>query len=405
MIHTNTKRILAISAATVLSLALLTSVALPVLSAHAQAEEIAARIAKNQEYLAQARTLFGQVLAEDAKLVQYEKEKESATSVQEKQELEIKIQETRQTIDELHKDIDALEKLNQALFRWDADVEQRLYAAEKALLEKYIDSTSDKFVEDNPVEMVAAEPLTRDIHILVNPDKVAPDGSNVPTESSIDGIPVRIEYGAPIELGCNPVDWTGECRPVIGGISVSEQDTAPDLNTLGYKATVGGTVGFVIAGHTAQADNNIIVQPHDDDTKVVGQVEEICHTSCSGDFAWVDASSGISVNDDLFITPTNSFWDIDSKRSDANQTPGTFIAKSGAASGYTSGQIYTNGVFIQADLSVSPGDSGSPVFRSSGTAKAELFGMIFGEHPSTGRAFYYAQDTIEAGIGAVASTS
>jgi hypothetical protein len=66
-------------------------------------------------------------------------------------------------------------------------------------MDKYTDPSSESYVGKNPVEIVEADLLTRSIVIVVNPEKLTVDCSNIPSESEIDGLPVRMEYGK-IEL-------------------------------------------------------------------------------------------------------------------------------------------------------------------------------------------------------------
>lgn len=396
------------------SLVLLTSMALqsPQVAAQtSQDSEAADRIAKNKQYLREADVLFGQKFAEEKKIMDNEKAKESTTSEQERQILDQKIAESKQKMEQIQQQIDALEKLNQALFAMDPALERKIYSTQKHLIDKYVIKDSGSYIGENPVEAVEAELLTRSITISVNPDKVAPDGSNLPTESNIEGIPVQIKYSKLELVGCTPYSNTGVCRPVIGGVSTSEQNTLTP-NTIGYKATWNGFVGFVTAGHTAQGVGKALVQPHNDATKRVGAVPSgaptaICQSGLTCDFAFVKADSGISVDDDLFITPSNSLWDINLKRADSGQTVGTLVAKSGVGSSYTSGQIVENNPSLnynRASFNAVGGDSGSPVFRSSGTATAELFGMVFAINGSN-NTYYFPQDLIQTVIGATASTT
>lgn len=81
------------------------------------------------------------------------------------------------------------------MYQVEPELEQRLYAAQKLLMDKYVDPSSASYVGDNPVEVIEADLLTRSLVIVVNPDKVVHDGSNIPSETEVDGLPVRIEYG------------------------------------------------------------------------------------------------------------------------------------------------------------------------------------------------------------------
>lgn len=341
-------------------------------------QDAASRVAQNKEYLAKAQIAFQRLQTE--------------TDPAE--------------IDRLQNEIRTLEQLNMKLYAIEPQLEKRLYAAEKLLIDKYTNVNSTSYVGDNPVDTVFADLLTRSIVLFVNPDKVVP--SNLPTESAVDGFPVRVEYGKTEETACVNNSRTEECRPLIGGISVSEQTKAPDLNTLGYKATRSGALGFVIAGHTAVAPLKYIVQPHTASTKIVGQVQAICwsgYATCDGDFAWARASTGISVDDDIF-KGNGQTYDISSKRADSGQTVGTFVIKSGAGSGNTLGEVASNSPnnnYNLAKIPVTGGDSGSPIFWESG-GNADLFGIITAK-VGADYAKYWPQDYIETKIGAIAQTT
>jgi hypothetical protein len=70
-------------------------------------------------------------------------------------------------------------------------------------------------------------------------------------------------------LSCSSVNAT--CRPLIGGLAIGEQNTRT-LNTLGYKASMSGVPGFVMAGHSAIDKGHIIVQPFNIAANRVGSV-------------------------------------------------------------------------------------------------------------------------------------
>jgi hypothetical protein len=298
------------------------------------------------------------------------------------------------------------------LYEIEPQLEKRLYAAEKLLMDKYTDVNSTSYVGDNPVDTVFADVLTRSIVLFVNPDKVVPGGSNLPTETAIDSFPVRVEYGKTEDISCVNNSRTEECRPLIGGISIREQSkigTTP-FDTLGYKATYNGNIGFVLAGHSAVANLKYIIQPYDEN-KVVGQVQRICWSDidgCDGDFAWARAATGISVYDDICMgqTACSGAYDISSKRADSGQTLGTFVIKSGAASGNTLGEVNGNSPnsnYNTAKIPVTFGDSGSPIFWESGS-NADLFGVITAKLGAD-YAKYWPQDYVETKIGAVAQTT
>jgi hypothetical protein len=120
--------------------------------------------------------------------------KENATA-SEQAALDSQIAASNQTIDRILQNIHDIEKLNQALFVPPPDVEQKLFSGQKELMQKYLNKTSPIYIPNNPVELVDTDLLNRTLEIWVNPDKVAQDQSNLPTETCLNGIPVQIKYG------------------------------------------------------------------------------------------------------------------------------------------------------------------------------------------------------------------
>lgn len=199
--HDRLKKAALISATVIFSLVLLINVApqSPLVTAaevsQRVGEQTAERIAKNEQYLADLDALLGAMFAEERKINDYEQQLENASSEQQRQDIEEKIQESRDKIAEILEQINSVEKLNQALFVVDPALESKIYSVEKDLADKYVFEDSGKYIGENPVESVEADMLNRTVVILVNPDKVVPDGSNLPTEKNIDGIPIQIRYG------------------------------------------------------------------------------------------------------------------------------------------------------------------------------------------------------------------
>jgi hypothetical protein len=368
------------------------------------------RIALNKQYLHQATELFNQQAAEENNIKNIEKAKENATA-SEQAVLDQNITTSIQKIEQIQQQVQDLEKLNQALFVLPSDIEKNSNSADDYLVQKYVKKTSPYYVPNNPVVVVDPDLLNRTIVLVVNPDKIASDKSNLPSETSINGIPIHIRYGKIQLADCNPYDnKEGVCRPVIGGISTSQQSLSPNsLNTIGYAATwKDGSVGFVIAGHSAGAVGNVMVQPYDQPTDRIGVVKDMC---TGFDCAFVSVDSGIGASNDIFVTNQNLLWQINGKLAAAYQSPGMFIAKTGATSGYNSGQILncnnnnyyqTNG-YCEASFDVEPGDSGGPAYASSGYATATLYGMVFSRIDPT-HGLYETPDQIEGDVYGIQAT-
>jgi len=372
--------------------------------------DTALRVAKNKQYLAEAGTAYEQVDLHLAKVEEYKKQKENAKSEQEKQDLDKKIQASLAEIGRLEKRIDELQQLNWKLYEMEPELKERLLSAKEVLFDKYENPDSSTYVGDNAVEWVTADHLRRNILLLINPDKEA-SGFAVPTETSVNGIPVVKEYGKTQLLACVNNDNKAKCDPLVGGISIADKARVPDLNTLGYKATRGTTVGFVMAGHSTNGVNSQIVQPHNDANRIVGTVQVHCNSNpnCSGDMAFVATSVNI-VNQ--IWRGTGTFFNVVAKTDCANQQLGTLVRKVGAATGQSLADItdknlncssVTAKMRIATELAT--GDSGSPVF--TGTDNVNLYGMIWGMSQSADKtqtwARYHPQNYIQQQIGAIPS--
>ena len=401
-----TIKLLAVTTAALL-IPIVAQIPAPIATAQStQDNDTALRIAKNKQYGEEIVLAYEQVDLHLAKIAEYKKQKENAKSEQEKQDLEKKTQASLAEIDRLEKLIDDLQQLNWKLYEMDPELKERLLSAEKVLFDKYENLGSSTYIGDNAVEWVTADHLRRHINVFINPDKEAA-GFAVPTETSVNGIPVVIDYGKTQLISCVNNDNQDECNPLVGGISIADLNDVPDLNTLGYKAFRNGVEGFVMAGHSADGVGSDIVQPGEDANRIVGQVVENCYTTtnCSGDMAFVDTNMNI-VNEIFSSTGTRTIVD---KTAGQDQTIGTFVKKMGAATdesiheitSHCSDNTCINAKLISGDIR--GGDSGSPVF--TGTSNVNLYGMVYAmpESPSGTWARYLPQDYIEQQIGAVPS--
>jgi hypothetical protein len=408
---TNLGKLMAICVVAVFSLVLLTSTTLPAMVAgQSSQDETADRVAKNKQYREQAQASLDNIVALREEIEEYEKQKENAISEEERQSLDAKINGNTEEIDQLEKRIKELETLNVALYAIEPALEAKIYSIVSELDAKYIYEDSPSYVGENPVQLVREDILTRSIVLVIDPDKVNSDGSNLPSEMSIDGVPIVLEFTKVEPLGCTPAARTGVCRPLKGGVSVAEQGSVSGgyIHSLGYKATRSGEVGFVMAGHSAVAKFKNIVQPHNDATKVVGVVQEHMYQQSGGfpyDFAWVKASSGISVENKIYGTTDAASYTVVGKTPDSSQMLGTFVYQSSASSGLRLGEISGNNptkFYNTVHIFPNPGDSGSPIFIAFGSS-VSLYGMTF--LGAGGHSLYYPQDYIQAQIGAVPSTS
>src|SRR5690606_16389723 len=172
---------------------------------------------------------------------------------------------------------------------------ERYYDAERQLIAKYQDVNSTTYVGDNPVAVIFPDLLRRTVVVIVDPERLAETGP-IQIEDQINGIPVTVVETPVEDTSCVNNSRLEECRPLLGGIAIREQgQIGTGLDTLGYKATYNGNIGFVLAGHSAVANLKYIIQPNDEN-KVVGQVQRFCKVSGECDFAWARAATGIDIN-------------------------------------------------------------------------------------------------------------
>lgn len=326
---------------------------------------------------------------------------------------EIEVTQRQAKIADLWQEIDRLEKLNIESYNVDPETESKLYQAEKNLLEKYVFTNSENYVGKNyPIVDISVNLKHKSIVILLDRDEIITSDMTVYSiqklmeenvrEAIGENLPIEVEYGKLTSIACNA--RTDACRPVIGGITVGVQ-SANSLNTLSYKATKGTDTGFVMAGHSAQGINKIIVQPHNDSTKRVGTVTAYCNTLNTCDFAFVKADAGISVDPTIYKS-SGLTYTITGKTQDASQSVGTFVTKSGAGTAVTIGDITENSpnkFYNKVNIYIGGGDSGSPVF--TGSSNVNLYGEFYAAEtsgtPQVQIARYYPWDYIQTKIGAI----
>ena len=146
-------KLLAVTTAALLLIPLVAQTPAPIATAQStQDDDTALRVAKNEQYLAEAGPAYEQVDKYLAKVTEYKKQKENAKSEQEKQDLDKKIQASLAEIDRLEKLIDKLQQLNWKLYEMDPELKERLLSAQKVLFDKYENTGSPTYVGDNSVE-------------------------------------------------------------------------------------------------------------------------------------------------------------------------------------------------------------------------------------------------------------
>jgi hypothetical protein len=188
-------------------------------------------------------------------------------------------------------------------------------------------------------------------------------------------VPVVFEIEKKETLASRTSTWTN----LIGGIKIVG-GTA--MSTLSFAAQdSSGNKGYVMSGHAAIDAGGIgapIYQPNS--PRQVGTVTY--YNYVFADAAWVRASN---VADDVYYQDTDVLKDVASY---GDTTLGTKVYKSGITTGLTSGYVNRMYIYINplqdqctANYSVSPGDSGSPVFTVSGST-VNIVGVTRGTYGS-----------------------
>lgn len=366
------------------------------------------------DYFKQAIIVFDDIQRLDAEIIQ-EKNQLSQVSDNKAIDLERKISDKQTKLDELWKEMDRLEKLNNERFTVAPEIYEKLENIHEVLKNKYVSSKSTTYVGDNPVERIGVNWLTQSIIVLLNPDKLTDEVTSYSMKELVsddihdivgENIPIEIQIGKMTPLSCTAKDAV--CRPIIGGITVA-RDTDTSLNTIGYKATkTSYGTGFVVAAHTVLSVNEVVHQPHDETSETVGTVKAYCWISTDKecDFAYVQSTE--TVNNEIFKS-NNNVYTITGKTVDSSQDLGDWVYKVGARTGISLGQVSENSgteYYNKVEIYHGAGDSGAPIFALSGD-NANLYGILFSsdlpnpDNPGLDDAYYYAYDYVQSKIGAV----
>lgn len=281
--------------------------------------------------------------------------------------------------------------------------------AANAIHAKYIKDET----QNNPVQLAFADMKHRSIVVMLDPDQVknskaimggstvALDANTLQSVEPTRDVPVEIQYGKMKPLSCSSINAT--CRPLIGGISIGEQNTRT-LNTLGYKATRLTVPGFVMAGHSAIGNGHVIVQPFNVAANRVGSViQSLQIPQC--DCAFVATDAGVNVDYTAFKA-SGQVYTLTGKDPRSSQVAGAFVLKAGARTGVTLGQITSNipqNYDVLMQIYNGGGDSGAIVFSYTTTGtNNHLYGLLWSgvDPPSYNYARYYTWDQIQNQIGA-----
>jgi hypothetical protein len=247
---------------------------------------------------------------------------------------------------------------------------------------------------------------------------------------------VVIERTEPIHFVATLRD---KIRPVPGGVQIRFSNF---LCTLGYNATRGGIPGFVTASHCTDQQGGIrqpteYFQPLNQVADEFIGVERVdpdyfrnqqgcprgakCRFSDSSwaeyDVASLSAgdqiarTTGIN-NGSLTIDPNNPSFSVTSKDASGNQLVGTVVNKVGRTTGWSQGPVSASCVdtgvqgsnivllcqdFV--DAGVAGGDSGSNVFRVTGSGTVSVVGSLWGGNAAGTLFVYSPYSAVKAELG------
>ena len=283
------------------------------------------------------------------------------------------ISELRAIESQIINTIDEIQQKSYDSFVVDAETKKNLLYAEKLINEKYMDINSDKYVGSNPVNFVIADFQDKQLFVLMsdsttysyNEKSSASHLTDIKNEIDVD---VKMESGKFKDTSCR--SRTSNCSPMVGGISVAKSGvgTSGD-STLSFKATDrSNRSGFVIAGHVGNVGDSIYQHASGNYAGNIITESDTC------DCAFVESSR--SMSNGIYKNYRQSYT-INDYAVASDFTSGTFLKKSGITTGITYGNLIDHRTELPTIIRMTSsfGDSGAPVFKTSGN-NAELFGII-----------------------------
>ena len=290
-------------------------------------------------------------------------------------------------IEKLEKQIEKLEKQRDKLQQEEIDAvainDKDLVALEdkaQRVLKEARDPNSKHFVSQGAVHFV--NQVDRSINILVPDEKVR---SNLGPELEKSTSPIKqgkhkmdeIDYNVEVieKLAHHYIFCTNRdanCYKMLGGLGV-QQDDEDSTMSFGSKQLDGDT-GFVMTAHGANYEGAQIKQFPD---RIVGTVDQIDHGFCDCAFVKLNTGAGIGYVQKVFKYSI-VHGQITSYESGLPPV-GTWLMKSGLASGATYGQFQGFIPSIQqmgiSNMHSEGGDSGAPIVTAGGF-NLRLYGML-----------------------------
>ena len=298
-------------------------------------------------------------------------------------------------IDFLAGEIERLERLSIESYKVDDKTEARLLDASAAI--------DDAHGSDQGLTKIIIDRQDREIVVLVERNSTL---TLAQLEAAVGhNTTVRIEIGERTPLSC--ASRTAACGTVMSGLKI-KRDGAGTFGTLGYYAVHNnGDIGFVTAGHTVDYNGAAVVQPSAPNQ--IGRVTEFCGegndrgTECDAAFVKLDPYKLYSRL--IFKPGLGSDYRVTSTVPDSRQEEGTFLKKSGAATGVTYGKIHDTPkregdleTIIKFSRSNMPdqGDSGSSVFRqpNSRSNNVEIYGLLVSDNHNALYGYYLPVDYV-----------
>ena len=297
-----------------------------------------------------------------------------------------KIDKVQSKLDKTYKDMDVLQEINYALFSIPSDKLSYLKDAKenikkavdkKDLLISYIDYKTEEivFIQD-PKSIKDLGYYEKIVKKQDLKDKIKNNAKD--QKHRLDSIENKGRSSS-----CQA--RSNSCNSSMSGLRVEVDTHSTGYGTLGFAADRNGVDGFVITAHQTSGGNSFINGGTVKQGRAnVGVVKDGQYDHC--DCAFVENNSNKSTDDKIWTSSYGRFT-INSYATSTDHTQGTFLRISGVSSDVQSGSILTDPAtnFVSTDISMSDGDSGSPVYAGSGSS-GKLYGLMWG---STDSGSYY----------------
>lgn len=208
-------------------------------------------------------------------------------------------------------------------------------------------------------------------------------------------IPIKLVIVVMKNEDC-PSSTQDDCTPLIGGIGVSRRTTTYDSTLTLPVIKNDDTKGMIASGHVYENFLNYRIYQLGNRIGVVTDIDSL--DGRSSDAAFIQANPNIDLKQQIFNpNDVDNPFNVIGAMSSTEHSSG-FVAKSGASTGYSSGNIINTGVTmlqdhdrpldgtvettlfnqVIADYNSNSGDSGSPIFSDDVGNDVYFYGIHVG---------------------------